>query len=134
MLYGNFPEEIHFHVQSTPSSQLPQASDDLAAWCRKRWEEKEDRLELFYEKKHFPLENIPNEHGSCDENKNYDETTVKLYMYGAIVFWTVFLLFTFYGLLYLPYFRIYIIVCMICFYLVGRRHGGLDSVMFLLQE
>ncbi|XP_041353611.1 lysocardiolipin acyltransferase 1-like [Gigantopelta aegis] len=134
MLYGNFPKEIHFHVHLTPSSQLPETSDDLALWCRKQWEDKEDKLELFYEKKHFPVDDMPNDHGDCDENRNCDETTVKLYMYGALVFWKLFLIITLYGLLFLPYFRVYILISMICFYLVGKRHGGLDNVMFLLKE
>ncbi|KAM4680406.1 lysocardiolipin acyltransferase 1 isoform 4-T5 [Amazona ochrocephala] len=49
LLNGNFPKEIHFHVQRYPIETVPISKEELQLWCRKRWEEKEERLRHFYE-------------------------------------------------------------------------------------
>ncbi|NXS95648.1 LCLT1 acyltransferase, partial [Jacana jacana] len=49
LLNGNFPKEIHFHVQRYPIETVPTSKEELQLWCRQRWEEKEERLRHFYE-------------------------------------------------------------------------------------
>ncbi|EMP24530.1 Lysocardiolipin acyltransferase 1 [Chelonia mydas] len=56
LLNGNFPKEIHFHVHRYPVQTLPTSREELQLWCQKRWEEKEERLQLFYEgEKYFDV-------------------------------------------------------------------------------
>ncbi|KAM9062586.1 lysocardiolipin acyltransferase 1 isoform X1 [Sarcophilus harrisii] len=49
LINGNFPKEIHFHISRYPLETLPESKEELQVWCHKRWQEKEERLRMFYE-------------------------------------------------------------------------------------
>ena len=50
---GRVPREIHYHVRSYSASSLPEKDEELDEWIRQRWEEKEERLRLFYSHRKF---------------------------------------------------------------------------------
>eukprot|EP00730_Choanoeca_flexa_P010759 TRINITY_DN20949_c0_g1_i1.p1 TRINITY_DN20949_c0_g1~~TRINITY_DN20949_c0_g1_i1.p1 ORF type:complete len:375 (+),score=71.90 TRINITY_DN20949_c0_g1_i1:175-1299(+) len=57
-LKGRFPPVVHMHVKRYPIQDLPVSDEDLTAWCRERWGEKEEMLGEAYsslEDKHLPL-------------------------------------------------------------------------------
>ncbi len=39
----------HMHVQRFPTGELPEGPEALAGWLQERWQEKDERLERFYE-------------------------------------------------------------------------------------
>jgi len=51
---GKLPQQVHFHVKRYAIKDIPREDDQVAAWCVKRWEEKEQLLKKFYEQKCFP--------------------------------------------------------------------------------
>ena len=50
---GRIPCEVHYHVKRYDVSELPESEEDLEAWLRQRWVEKEERLRLFYKHRKF---------------------------------------------------------------------------------
>jgi lysocardiolipin and lysophospholipid acyltransferase len=58
LILGNFPSEVHFHIERHDASTLPSSAEDLAAWCNQRLKEKERVLEEFASKKRFTEEAV----------------------------------------------------------------------------
>lgn len=84
LLKGTVPREIHFHIKRYSNDELPKDTQGLEEWCCKRWEEKEERLKLFYNKdKHL---------GAAPELKKRDdiEIAVKHLFIRGLLFWLVF--------------------------------------------
>ncbi|XP_067682123.1 lysocardiolipin acyltransferase 1-like [Haliotis asinina] len=128
---GNFPEEIHFHVNSTPVVDFPTSSDDLVNWCQNRWSEKEQQLCLYYEKREFsPFENQAKDM-IYDIVETVSEESVRKYLYKVIAFWSVFILLVFYSLYAVSLFRWYSLFSIIAFTVLERKYGGLDTIQFL---
>ncbi|TRY88716.1 hypothetical protein DNTS_029658 [Danionella cerebrum] len=48
LLAGQFPEEIHFHLQRFPVASVPEDSAGLQIWLQDLWKQKEQRLQEFY--------------------------------------------------------------------------------------
>ena len=53
MLNSRIPREIHYHSKVYKISELPKSDQELEAWLRERWREKEERLRLFYTYREF---------------------------------------------------------------------------------
>eukprot|EP00045_Choanoeca_perplexa_P013843 m.158779 g.158779 ORF g.158779 m.158779 type:complete len:370 (+) comp16476_c0_seq1:152-1261(+) len=49
-LKGRFPPVVHMHVKRYAIDELPTDDEELAAWCKERWAEKEAMLEQAYNK------------------------------------------------------------------------------------
>ncbi len=47
-------DRVHLHVRRFPMEELPETDEELAAWLRQRWIEKDERLEEFYRTGEFP--------------------------------------------------------------------------------
>lgn len=45
---------VHLHVRRFPMEELPETNEELAAWLRQRWIEKDDLLDRFYATGTFP--------------------------------------------------------------------------------
>ncbi|XP_009989644.1 PREDICTED: lysocardiolipin acyltransferase 1 [Tauraco erythrolophus] len=123
LLNGNFPKEIHFHVQRYPIETVPTSKEELQLWCRKRWEEKEERLRHFYEGgKSFSATGqsiIP----PCKSELRV--LTVKCI---SLLYWTVFPL-GMLALLYLYSFARWYFAAMIVFFVVQQKvFGGLELI------
>ncbi|XP_010157053.1 PREDICTED: lysocardiolipin acyltransferase 1, partial [Eurypyga helias] len=123
LLNGNFPKEIHFHVQRYPIETVPTSKEELQLWCRKRWEEKEERLRHFYEG------------GKCFSATGQSiippcksELRVLMVKCISILYWTVFPL-GMLALLYLYSFARWYFAAMIIFF-VGQQKvfGGLELI------
>ena len=53
MFNGRIPREIHYHSKVYKINELPRSDQELEAWLRERWREKEERLRLFYTYREF---------------------------------------------------------------------------------
>lgn len=77
---GEFPEEVHFHVEKYAVSEVPQDWEGLGNWVENRFEAKEARLRDFYEKEEksrvfAKLENV----------ERFEERRVGMYL--SLLFW-----------------------------------------------
>lgn len=52
-------ERVHVHVRRFPIDDMPQSADDLRHWLLARWDEKNQRLDDYYETGSFPEAPIP---------------------------------------------------------------------------
>ncbi|XP_033281112.1 lysocardiolipin acyltransferase 1 isoform X3 [Orcinus orca] len=123
LLLGDFPKEIHFHVHRYPVDTLPTSKEDLQLWCRKRWEEKEERLRSFYQgQKNFCFT------GQTVIPPCKSELRVRVVKLLSILYWTLFgpavcLLIYLYSLV-----RWYFIIIIVIFVLQERIFGGLEII------
>ncbi|KAM9297204.1 lysocardiolipin acyltransferase 1 isoform 2-T4 [Morus bassanus] len=123
LLNGNFPKEIHFHVQRYPIDTVPTSKEELQLWCRKRWEEKEERLRHFYDG------------GKCFSATGQSiippcksELRVLAVKCISLLYWTVFPL-AMLALLYLYSFARWYFGAMIIFFVVQQKiFGGLELI------
>nr|XP_056708706.1 lysocardiolipin acyltransferase 1 [Euleptes europaea] len=123
LLYGNFPREIHFHVRRYPVQALPVSREELQVWCQKRWEEKEERLRLFYEgKKYFDAT------GRSKIPPCKSELRVMVVKCISLLYWTLFT-FAAFVLLYLYSFvRWYSVALVVIFVAQHKLFGGLELI------
>ncbi|XP_020839407.1 lysocardiolipin acyltransferase 1 isoform X1 [Phascolarctos cinereus] len=114
LLNGNFPKEIHFHISRYPLETLPDSKEELQVWCHKRWQEKEERLRLFYEgSKSFEFT------GKSVIPPCKSEFRVLLIKWMSILYWTLFTSAMF---------------ILICLYSIVRWYFFITIVFFVLQE
>lgn len=123
ILRGNFPKEIHFHVRRYPVSCLPASKEDLQLWCQERWKEKEVRLRTFYEgEKYFDVtrrSRIP----PCKS-----ELRVHLIKFASLLYWTAFVVASFYLIYLYSIVRWYALVMIVIFVLQEKYCGGLELI------
>lgn len=81
ILGGEFPEEVHFHVEKFAVADLPSDYDELGTWLEERFRLKEQRLRAYYSEPH-------------SENRKFDKKELNdlykprtLGMYLALIFW-----------------------------------------------
>ncbi|XP_060101410.1 lysocardiolipin acyltransferase 1 [Heteronotia binoei] len=123
LLYGNFPKEIHFHVHRYPVQTLPVSREELQLWCQKRWEEKEERLRLFYEgKKNFDAT------GRSKIPPCKSELRVMVVKCISLLYWTVFTLAAFVLLYLYSFVRWYFVVLVVIFVTQHKLFGGLELI------
>ncbi|XP_021501394.1 lysocardiolipin acyltransferase 1 isoform X3 [Meriones unguiculatus] len=123
LLLGDFPKEIHFHVQRYPVNTLPTSKEDLQLWCHKRWEEKEERLRSFYQGEKTFLFTGQSTVPPCKS-----ELRVLVVKLLSILYWTLFcsaMCLLIY--LYSPV-RWYFIISNVFFVLQERIFGGLEII------
>uniref|UniRef100_A0A670HSY6 Lysocardiolipin acyltransferase 1 n=2 Tax=Podarcis muralis TaxID=64176 RepID=A0A670HSY6_PODMU len=121
LLYGNFPKEIHFHVQRYPVQSLPTSREELQLWCQKRWEEKEERLRLFYEgKKYFDAT------GRSKIPPCKSEFRVMVVKCISLFYWTSFTLAMFVLLYLYSFVRWYFVILVVIFVMQQKAFGGLE--------
>uniref|UniRef100_A0A8D0GFX9 Lysocardiolipin acyltransferase 1 n=1 Tax=Sphenodon punctatus TaxID=8508 RepID=A0A8D0GFX9_SPHPU len=123
LLNGNFPKEIHFHVHRYPIQTLPTSREELQLWCQKRWEEKEERLQLFYEgKKYFDIT------GQSKIPPCKSELRVLLIECISLLYWTLFTLAAFVMLYLYSFVRWYFVTMVIIFVVQHKLFGGLELI------
>ncbi|XP_048365691.1 lysocardiolipin acyltransferase 1 [Sphaerodactylus townsendi] len=123
LLYGNFPKEIHFHVHRYPVQALPVSREELQVWCQKRWEEKEDRLRLFYEgKKYFDAT------GRSKIPPCKSELRVMVVKCISLLYWTLFTLAAFMLLYLYNFVRWYLVILVVIFVAQHKLFGGLELI------
>ncbi|XP_050406744.1 lysocardiolipin acyltransferase 1 [Patella vulgata] len=121
IIHGRFPEEIHFNINYHNITDIPQNTEKLGEWCQQTWLEKENKLNSYYEKKQF---------NEKDQELKYDHGALTRYLYMAILFWSFFLIFVFYSLLYVCFFRWYCFIAVVTFMVIQNTIGGVDNLMF----
>ncbi|XP_029448876.1 LOW QUALITY PROTEIN: lysocardiolipin acyltransferase 1 [Rhinatrema bivittatum] len=123
ILNGNFPKEIHFHVQRYPLEALPTSREELQLWCQQRWQEKEERLRAFYQgHKYFDVtrrSKIP----PCKS-----ELRVLVVKCLSLFYWTSFTLAMCLLLYMYSLARWYFLVVVLIFVLQERLLGGLELI------
>ncbi|XP_077197119.1 lysocardiolipin acyltransferase 1 isoform X1 [Paroedura picta] len=123
LLYGNFPKEIHFHVRRYPVEALPVSREELQLWCQKRWEEKEERLRLFYEgKKYFDAT------GRSKIPPCKSELRVMVVKCVSLLYWTLFTLAAFVLLYLYSFVRWYFMILVVIFVAQQKLFGGLELI------
>ncbi|XP_071478498.1 lysocardiolipin acyltransferase 1-like [Diadema antillarum] len=87
---GTLPDEVHFHVKRYPVRSLP-LDTDFEKWCTERWAEKETQLQDYYTKdRSF----VKKDGADGDRWKGVaEEPGVYFALYGAMVYWVLFLVF-----------------------------------------
>ncbi|XP_044145380.1 lysocardiolipin acyltransferase 1 isoform X1 [Bufo gargarizans] len=129
ILNGNFPKEIHFHVCRYPVSSLPASKEDLQLWCQERWKEKEERLRTFYEgEKYFDVtrrSRIP----PCKS-----ELRVHLIKFASLLYWTSFIVVSFYFIYLYSIVRWYTLIMIVIFVLQEKYFGGLELIELALHQ
>ena len=118
---GNYPAEVHFHIKRHPVASVPTTSDGLQSWCQERWEEKEARLQAFYQHRHFS-EN--SEDVTMEQNNN--ENNARPLLYSAIVFWTTFCIAILLLLIFSPMARLFMVFQTLFYIFIGWKYGGFD--------
>jgi hypothetical protein len=122
---GVAPQAVHFYARNHAASALPNTPDQLEAWCRTLWKEKEARLGQFYDNQKTFVTN--GEKAAVSEEK---EASIRLLMYCVLVFWVAFLLWVGWSLVFFPLFKWYCIVSALFFVFIGRSYGGVDSLLY----
>ncbi|KAI7790344.1 lysocardiolipin acyltransferase 1 isoform X2 [Triplophysa rosa] len=123
LVLGQFPREIHFHVQRYPVSSLPRSTAQLQSWCQERWAEKEQRLRDFYQAvpRAFdaPEARVP----PCKS-----ELRVTLIKAASLLYWSSFIALSCVGLwLWVPL-RIFFLLMVIFFLGLQRLMGGIEMM------
>lgn len=131
-LRGEFPEEIHFFVEDHPIHTLPSTNVELEDWLKTLWSAKEERLKRFYAQGSFETDQ-----GDRDVSvsaKPVDELKVRSILYAVVVFWVVFLLVVFIGLLVSRLFQVFCLISSVIYVYIGLKHGGLDNVTYATMK
>uniref|UniRef100_A0A5F8H5V7 Lysocardiolipin acyltransferase 1 n=1 Tax=Monodelphis domestica TaxID=13616 RepID=A0A5F8H5V7_MONDO len=123
LLSGNFPKEIHFHINRYPVESLPETKEELQVWCHKRWQEKEDRLRMFYEgPKNFYFT------GKSVIPPCKSEFRVLMVKWMSILYWTFFTPAMFILLYFYSIVRWYFLIIILFFVLQEKIFGGLEVI------
>nr|XP_033793969.1 lysocardiolipin acyltransferase 1 isoform X2 [Geotrypetes seraphini]XP_033793970.1 lysocardiolipin acyltransferase 1 isoform X2 [Geotrypetes seraphini]XP_033793971.1 lysocardiolipin acyltransferase 1 isoform X2 [Geotrypetes seraphini]XP_033793972.1 lysocardiolipin acyltransferase 1 isoform X2 [Geotrypetes seraphini]XP_033793973.1 lysocardiolipin acyltransferase 1 isoform X2 [Geotrypetes seraphini] len=123
ILNGNFPKEIHFHVQRYPVATLPTSKEELELWCQQRWQEKEERLRAFYQGyKYFDVTG----HSKIPPCKS--ELRVLLVKCLSLLYWTSFTLAMCFLLYWYNVVRWYFVLMVVIFVLQQKLCGGLELI------
>lgn len=116
ILQGNWPTEIHFRVENHLASSLPADSDQLVEWLKKKWQDKEERLEYFYSHEQFQ---------DRDQETERPLTTT-LQMAGILIFWTACHIIVAFLVSISYWFLIYGIAVLLLLFFIDRYYGGFD--------
>ncbi|XP_056616665.1 lysocardiolipin acyltransferase 1 [Triplophysa dalaica] len=123
LVLGQFPREIHFHVQRYPVSCLPRSAAQLQSWCQERWGEKEQRLQDFYQAvpRAFdaPEARVP----PCKS-----ELRVTLIKAASLLYWSSFITLSCVGLWLWVSMRIFFVLMVIFFLGQQRLMGGIEMM------
>lgn len=87
-LCGNFPDEVHFHIQRHPIATIPISDEGIEKWCQEKWREKEAVLEKFYTQDKFFHDDRQN--GSTNNIKPKHTGLNKGILWSVMCFWVVF--------------------------------------------
>ncbi|XP_041109083.1 lysocardiolipin acyltransferase 1-like [Polyodon spathula] len=121
LVTGQFPREIHFHVQRYPVKALPEGTTELQDWCQERWWEKEQRLRDFYTGGHCFDTSGRSRIPPCKS-----ELRVMLIKMASLVYWTGFITLSFAALYYSSLLRYYLLLVTVFFLAQERVVGGLE--------
>ncbi|MGH0142267.1 UNVERIFIED_CONTAM: hypothetical protein FKN15_075911 [Acipenser sinensis] len=121
LVTGQFPREIHFHVQRYPVKALPEGTAELQDWCQERWREKEQRLQDFYTGGHCFDTSGRSRIPPCKS-----ELRVMLIKMASLVYWTGFITLSFAALYYFSLLRYYLLLVTVFFVAQERVVGGLE--------
>ncbi|RXM37307.1 Lysocardiolipin acyltransferase 1 [Acipenser ruthenus] len=121
LVTGQFPREIHFHVQRYPVKALPEGTAELQDWCQERWREKEQRLRDFYTGGHCFDTSGRSRIPPCKS-----ELRVMLIKMASLVYWTGFITLSFAALYYFSLLRYYLLLVTVFFVAQERVVGGLE--------
>ena len=99
LVTGNIPRVIVFTIKTYDLEELPTENDALLArWIEERWREKENFLREFYKFKDYSYKNGY----TYDQNLEIERDTF-VYLIGALIFWVLLLILTWYGFYSCPY-------------------------------
>ncbi|XP_077997790.1 lysocardiolipin acyltransferase 1-like [Glandiceps talaboti] len=122
ILKGNFPHEIHFHIERHPIVTLPINDEDLQNWCKQKWQEKEALLAEFYKHKEFP--NVENREVGISKKLAMTFT-------ASLVFYTAFNIVVLMWMLSSKAGITFFIIVSIFYIIADRVFGGVDRLEIL---
>ncbi len=137
---GFYPREVHFHVRSFENEDIPDDEEGMKGWLCERWLEKEARLKDFYTHSEFrestsdgtstddqPLVNGHTGNNSTAHHSSTERSPeVKLPRNIPYLLYSVFVIIStnavlIIPLLHVPYFWVYILLCLVFLVVVTRR-------------
>lgn len=127
MLKGRIPRAVHFNVKRYDVKDLPTTDDEAAKWLQTLWDEKENRLQKFYEKNSFdePTKQI---------NDAQVESTVRFQRRVAFAFWSLFILFWTYCIFAFIKLKFYVVLVCLFHLILDQFANGLIDFVCQLNE
>ena len=125
LVLGNFPKEIHLHIQKYDMADIPTESEDVGRWCVQRWAEKEERLKNFHTGSKSFVEG---------DEKGKLAADCSLYKTLALVFWTLFMWASFYAVYVFPLAFWYMIIMSVFYILISAFGNGTDELQLNIHE
>ncbi|XP_031566730.1 lysocardiolipin acyltransferase 1-like [Actinia tenebrosa] len=132
IITGNFPKEIHFHIQRYTTSELPSEYTSLEEWLVKRWAEKEERLKRFYESENKGF--CPPGEETNQDTHDKEETTVKRVMTISLIFFVIVTIAAFFLLYRFVYARWYLFAFVVMYTVQNVIGFGMDKVQLLIHQ
>lgn len=144
---GIMPHEVDFHIKKYNDNDLPDDDEKLARWCQEKWQEKDERLHLFYSHGKFvePLTCTCNDsnHKTCHSTNKKAIHQVAEVIHQKNDYWllTKYALFVMMlnvivaYLLYISWlFVVYYALAFLFMMLFSHYAGGYDSILLALQR
>lgn len=138
---GEYPKEIHLHIEKFHVDTLPTTTPGLEKWLRARWEEKDERLSKFYcdpeqlSASQFRRTRL-SRHKFADDEQSSCYRKRKTAKVLAFIFWTASFLGYGYMLVYRVYYwsqtKYYILIyhiAMSFMYMIVSVIGGFEKVL-----
>ena len=125
---GILPREVHFHIRQYDNKDVPEDREELKQWLKDCWREKEKRLKLFYIHGEFREEAS----GKIDGLKSPEvlrPRNIPFLLYSFFLFLSTNIAGVL-GLMYVPYFWIYMISGCLFLWWGGRRGLGYEFMHF----
>ncbi|XP_071832775.1 lysocardiolipin acyltransferase 1-like isoform X2 [Apostichopus japonicus] len=126
-LYGNFPDEVHFHIRRHSIDTIPTSDEDLENWCIEKWKEKEKTLEKFYQKDKCFHDDHQN--GVTNNVQGKSTTIDRFVLWSVMGFWVIFAIFVPTLLWYSSLARYQVVIFGILMHLVNLL-GGVEKLAF----
>ncbi len=114
LIGGNFPKEVHFHVQRYVNTDLPKTEEELQQWCKSIWKQKEERLKHFYKNLKFS-----DKSSISPEDDRRAMFKIKL----AAIYWSLLIIVTTLALIYFSLARWFILIQSVFFIFMSYRGG-----------
>ena len=136
---GVMPHEVHFHIKNYNNKDLPDDDEELAHWCQEKWQEKEERLHLFYSHRKFvepvTCNSSTRENGvhQVEEDGIHQKTDYWQLTKHMLVLVTINAVVAFF--LYLSwFFVVYFVLAFVFMMLFSHYAGGYDGILLALQR
>lgn len=129
LVFGNFPSEIHLNLKKYTMDEIPVETAALNQWCIDTWAAKESRLKQFHIDGVFEPKNVKEE----TEDKKNDNNCFFI-MKFVLLFWTLFLVFSFYAVYQSSLAFWYMIIMTVFYVTITILGNGTDELQLNMHE